>query len=236
MKTKYIFLSHPISKDTPVYGGTPAPSITPHTKISEGHSSNTFIISIHNHTGTHVDAPAHFVEGGRAIYEYSLEELIFLKPLLIDCHAKVSDFIPLKEYVEENENAKDADILLLKTGFGRMRKKRRYLNKNPCLKSKDVLWLRKKYPGIRALGVDTISISSTANRKEGRKAHRAAFKKEKSLGEPLLIIEDMNLSELEQKNLIKKVIVVPWDVEKIDSAPCSVFAEVESRGSSLTWL
>jgi len=227
---KYILLSYFINKNTPVYGSTPAPSITPYTKISKGASSNTFTIRVHNHTGTHVDAPAHFIEGGRMISEYSLEELIFLKPVLINCKSRVSDFVPLKESIERNEKAKNADILLLKTGFGRSRGSEVYRSKNPVIKSRDILWLRKKYRSVRAVGVDMISISSIANRMEGRSAHRAAFKKERSLGEPLLIIEDMNLLELGKSDLIKKIIVVPWNVGNIDSAPCSVLAEIETAG------
>ena len=90
---KYVLLSHTIDEKTPLYGNTPAPCILAHSRISEGDSSNTSILSIHNHTGTHIDAPKHFVDDGKTISEYTLDELVFNNPVVVDCPKDDASFI-----------------------------------------------------------------------------------------------------------------------------------------------
>lgn len=62
--------------------------------------------------------------------------------------------------------------------------------------------------------------------KKGKEAHLNAFKNDDKLGEPLLLIEDMKLSEIRNGDL-KCVIVIPWQIKGIDSAPCTVLAEIK---------
>jgi len=47
------------------------------------------------------------------------------------------------------------------------------------------------------------------------------------LGEPLLLVEDMNFENIENPHSIEKVIVVPWQIKGIDSAPCTVMAKIK---------
>lgn len=223
---KFLLLSYSIDENTPVYGETPKPCILPLSQISRGDASNIAALSIHNHTGTHIDAPKHFVDDGRAISEYSLDELIFKNPVIIDCIKNEESLITPDDLQKALHILPKSDCLLLHTGFGRYRNEEIYRTHNPGIAPETMLWIRKEYPNIRCIGIDSISVSSFQYRSTGREAHKAAFTLKEGLGEPLLLIEDLDLSEVSYSKL-KLIIVLPWQVIGIDSAPCSVLAEVE---------
>jgi arylformamidase len=66
----------PIQRDMPVYEGDPGVKIDAWSAFANGDSSNVSILNFGAHTGTHVDAPAHFIEGARRIDALPLEVLI----------------------------------------------------------------------------------------------------------------------------------------------------------------
>lgn len=66
----------PIRADMPVYDGDPGVKIEPWSAFAKGDSSNVSFLHFGAHTGTHVDAPAHFIEGAAKIDSLSMESLI----------------------------------------------------------------------------------------------------------------------------------------------------------------
>jgi arylformamidase len=60
----------------PVYEGDPGIDIQPWSALAKGDSANVSFLHFGAHTGTHVDAPAHFIEGARKIDALSFEVLI----------------------------------------------------------------------------------------------------------------------------------------------------------------
>lgn len=66
----------PIRPGMPVYEGDPAVDIQSWSALAKGDSANVSFLHFGAHTGTHVDAPAHFIEGARKIDALSLEMLI----------------------------------------------------------------------------------------------------------------------------------------------------------------
>jgi arylformamidase len=66
----------PIRASMPVYEGDPGVKIDAWSAFAKGDSSNVSMLNFGAHTGTHVDAPAHFIEGARKIDAVSLEVLI----------------------------------------------------------------------------------------------------------------------------------------------------------------
>ena len=66
----------PIRAGMPVYEGDPGVKIDPWSAFAKGDSSNVSMLNFGAHTGTHVDAPAHFIEGANTIDKLSLETLI----------------------------------------------------------------------------------------------------------------------------------------------------------------
>jgi arylformamidase len=66
----------PIRSAMAVYQGDPGVKIDAWSAFAKGDSSNVSMLNFGAHTGTHVDAPAHFIEGGRRIDALSLDVLI----------------------------------------------------------------------------------------------------------------------------------------------------------------
>jgi arylformamidase len=66
----------PIRSGMPVYEGDPGIDIQPWSALAKGDSANVSFLHFGAHTGTHVDAPAHFIEGARRIDALSLEALL----------------------------------------------------------------------------------------------------------------------------------------------------------------
>lgn len=59
-----------------VFPGDPAPEKRPFLEISETCPCNVTVLSLGSHNGTHMDAPKHFVQGGRDIASVSLEKCV----------------------------------------------------------------------------------------------------------------------------------------------------------------
>jgi arylformamidase len=66
----------PIRAGMPIYEGDPAVEIQAWSAFAKGNSSNVSFLHMGAHTGTHVDAPAHFIEGAGRIDALSMEILI----------------------------------------------------------------------------------------------------------------------------------------------------------------
>lgn len=68
-------ISIPIRNGMIVYEGDPPVAITRATSISEGAVANVSRIDFGAHTGTHIDAPVHFIEGAGGIETLPLDAL-----------------------------------------------------------------------------------------------------------------------------------------------------------------
>lgn len=73
MKIKIIDLTHVLNENIPVYPGTPAPKFEKMAAIEPDGFRET-VMHISSHVGTHIDAPAHFLERGATMPEYSLAD------------------------------------------------------------------------------------------------------------------------------------------------------------------
>ncbi|HEX5833284.1 MAG TPA: cyclase family protein [Pyrinomonadaceae bacterium] len=69
-------VSVPLSSALPTYPGDPGIQIHDWSKLANGDGANVSALSFGAHTGTHVDAPAHFLEGARKVDALDLEILI----------------------------------------------------------------------------------------------------------------------------------------------------------------
>ena len=78
-----IELTHTIQGDMPVYPGTEQPVLTTACTIREAGYRET-LLHMYSHTGTHMDAPAHMIEGGKTLDTFPAEA--FVGPgLALDC-------------------------------------------------------------------------------------------------------------------------------------------------------
>ena len=69
-------VSVPLRAGMPTYAGEPGPELHYLKQIARGDSANVSALSLGSHTGTHVDAPHHFLDGRSTVEEMPLEALI----------------------------------------------------------------------------------------------------------------------------------------------------------------
>ena len=70
-------ISVPITPgETPTYPGDPGLEVGSWAAISRGDAANVSVLNFGAHTGTHVDAPAHFIEGAPGLTSLPLEALV----------------------------------------------------------------------------------------------------------------------------------------------------------------
>ncbi|MDQ2937660.1 MAG: cyclase family protein [Acidobacteriota bacterium] len=69
-------VSVPLSATTPTYPGDPGIEIKQWLSLADGDAANVSLLHFGLHSGTHVDAPAHFLEGGAKVDSLPLQSLI----------------------------------------------------------------------------------------------------------------------------------------------------------------
>jgi arylformamidase len=74
--TKIYDVTVTINSRTPIYHSDPGVEFSSFKAFAKGDHSNVSQISFGVHTATHVDAPNHFVEGGKRVYELDPGKLI----------------------------------------------------------------------------------------------------------------------------------------------------------------
>lgn len=78
-------VSRTIHSALPVWPGDPTPLVEPQLQANAG-GPRTSVIRIGSHTGTHVDAPAHFFAKGKTVDQLDLRVLIG-PAMVVDCSA-----------------------------------------------------------------------------------------------------------------------------------------------------
>ena len=73
---RIIDVSVPVSQTTPTYPGDPHIEIEQWAALERGDAANVTMLHLGAHTGTHVDAPAHFIEGAPRVDSLPLDALI----------------------------------------------------------------------------------------------------------------------------------------------------------------
>src|SRR5512136_3116534 len=60
----------------PVFPGEPTPLLEPTTQMERGDSYNVSRLTISTHTGTHIDAPRHFLVDGASVERIAVDVLV----------------------------------------------------------------------------------------------------------------------------------------------------------------
>ena len=76
MTVRVIDISVPNGPGQHVYPGDPAPRVERAKQIARGDVCNVSLLTMGSHTGTHVDAPYHFIDGGPRLGEVSLDRMV----------------------------------------------------------------------------------------------------------------------------------------------------------------
>lgn len=208
-----------MDEQTPLYGGATGISIEQKSRIGAESSSNTQVWSFPNHAGTHIDAPRHFIEEGKTLTDYPASFWVFDHPQLLDVTCAPGELIT--EESVQGRLVDGTDLLLLRTGFERHRGEQLYWENNPGLGPGLAAFLREQHPSVRAVGLDAVSVSRWQDRPTGRVAHKAFLGTDQP-NEPVLLIEDMKLSECPAA--LRQVVVAPLLVRDADGGPVTVLA------------
>ncbi len=213
----FIRLSYILDSNIPVYGDFSHPSFPRINDMNQGATANKTAISMDSHMGTHIDFPLHFFADGKAGENYLPEELVFNEVIIAEVR-KEGGLISNNDLKKINPDV-SVEMLIVKTGFCSKRNEVNYWQGNPGFAAETASFLKQKLPSLRAIGFDSISLSSFQHREEGRKAHR------EFLSRDILIIEDMDLNTVNEEAKFSKVIVAPMLFKSCDGAPCYILAE-----------
>lgn len=217
---KKMFLSYVIKENTPTYGNRNKFVIEKKSSIKKGDIANNSYIKTTVHIGTHLDMPYHFYENGQTIEDFDINFFESNKVLYIKL--KPNELIIKDELISllEKERKRDYEFLIVNTSIWRKRDSKEFWEENFGFAPDIADYLRKEFPKIRIIGIDSISISSFQDRILGREAHKKFLNPKK----PILIVEDMKLKDSFSK--IHRLQIIPLRIEKCDGLPCTVIGEV----------
>jgi arylformamidase len=220
---RYIRVSYDLEPLMPVFAGNSPNRIEKQDSFAEGASWNSSVLTLFNHNGSHIDAPNHFDPQGKMICDYTVDDFIYTCPCLVDVSKGAGDRITAGDLAAAGD--RNCDILLIRTGFCRMRNDNAYVDDNPWLEPRAADFIRKNFSKLRAVGIDTVSIASCRHSAEGGDAHRILLRQGDYAGMPPVIVEDLNLGSLPLK--IKRFYAIPLFACDVDSMPCTAFAEID---------
>jgi arylformamidase len=144
----------------PIYAGMPRIHVLPEVdfqpvrRIDQGHPLNISELRIATHAGTHVDAPWHFVPGGRTIDQVPLEQLCG-SAVVVPIRRAAGEPIPVADLEASPEPIRPGDIVLLATGWGAKFESAEY-DLHPYVSEEVAHWLVQRR--VKMLGLDLITV------------------------------------------------------------------------------
>ena len=214
---KVIDLTLTISDKIPIFPGSPQPNFIPWENIKED-GYNLELLFLSSHTGTHMDAPHHFLEKGAKIHEISLEKLVseaaLIKSKKSGCESITKTDI--QNFEKKHGKIERSSSVIFSTGWQRNLQKKYYFTKNPGLSVSAAKYLASKK--ISLVGIESPSIDLGTDSKFS--VHQIFAKK------GILIVE--NLANLEKIKSSKfHLVVLPLKLKNATGSPVRAIAFVE---------
>lgn len=201
----------PLSDELPTYPGDPPVSIEPVTRISRGDTANVSGIVMTTHSGTHLDAPRHFSDGGATVDHIPLTLLVGM--------ARVVEIRGVRE-IGRKELARlpvrGVERILLRTDGGKLWNRPGFNEDFPFLTEDGARYLLEA--GVKLVGIDYLSIERFDS---GGEVHRLL------LGNGVLILEGLNLEGVEPGKY--ELICLPLKVKGGDGAPVRALLRSRER-------
>jgi arylformamidase len=218
--SRVVLLSYPYDPSDPLPPAIPPGSVAPFMTL-EHDGARTFHVKLVNHSGTHADAPAHVIDTGCRIAEFDAADFIYRNPVVIDVPAGDGEGVGPDALSPHADAIRDADLVLLRFGYGAVRagEPKRYATRCPGLTVAGAAYLRATCVNMRALGMDVPSLACIARLEETMPAHHELLR---GTGRRFLVLEDLRLEPADLRGL-HSVLVAPWLIAGVDSAPCSVY-------------
>lgn len=178
-------LSQPVFSNCPQYpDSNPRPAQIKLFYMLAVQGVNKEIVEISTHTGTHVDAPFHFFEGGRTIDEVPLETYVG-PAVVLDLRAKQpGSAIERADLEALARDVAPGDIVLLNTGGGRRRANTKaFLTEYVYLGGSGAQYLIDR--GVKGVGIDAVSMGGYDDPSASGPPHRIL------LGSGAFIVEEL---------------------------------------------
>lgn len=193
-----IDLSQELAPGMPVYPGSPPLQFRQEATLERDGYRET-MVTLCSHHGTHLDAPAHLIAGGRTIDRLAPASCIG-EALLLDCSEAGKTTIEVQELRRYEKVVGNYDFVLLHTGWSRFWGDRRYFSGYPVLSEAAAHWL--VAAGLRGVGVDAVSVDPLVA--PGLPIHRLL------LGGGLVIVENLtNLAALPLRSFLFSCLPLP---------------------------
>ncbi len=213
----YIDLTYDITEDMPMWPGEASPEIR-ETRTVEKNGYSVQSIRFSNHMGTHLDAPSHFIQGGRTLDQIRLETFIGRAVILDFTDKQEGDTITRQDLQSHGDRFGPGSRILLKTGWDRKFRKDHFFEGFPCLDLEAARYLVTTRPAL--LGMDTPSPSPIGDPDE-------------QIHKTLLGADVVHLEALRNLILIKEeecgLIVLPPPFKGFSGSPCRAVAVVDRR-------
>ena len=210
-------LSHLIGEEMPLFPGTEPPSVERIFSVEKDHFAETRL-SFSSHTGTHMDAPAHMIRGGKTLDQYDPGS--FTGPgALIDVSAFGGKEIPHDVVLHNEDKLRTNAYLILYTGWDRLWGRPGYFEKYPVLAPETALWLV-SLP-LKGIGIDAPSFDPVEG---SQRIHHIL------LGKGLLLVENLaGLDALKERDFFFSAF--PLLYKEADGAPVYATASLFSSSS-----
>ena len=209
MTLKFIDLTLPVSEKIPTFPGSPQPIFIQWENIKDD-GYNLELLFLSSHTGTHLDAPYHFLEKGKKIHEISLKRLI-INAILVKIRKRRDQAITktdIQKFEKKYGKIPNESTIVFWTGWQKMIKNDSYFVNNPGLSVTAAKYLISKKTNL--VGIDSPSIDLG---KEKRFLIHHLFAKN-----DVLIVE--NLANLDKiKSWKFQLAVLPMKLENATGAP-----------------
>jgi len=206
---KVIDLTLTISEKIPTFPGSPQPNfINWETVEKDGYNLELLFLS--SHTGTHMDAPYHFLKNGQKIDQIITKRLV-TEAILIKIRRGADQSITktdIEKFEKKHGKIDEGATVIFHTGWQKNLNKQSYFLKNPGLAVSAARYLTSKR--INLVGIDSPSIDLGKDAKFS--VHHILAKS------GILIVE--NLANLEKINSEKfHFIVAPLKLKNATGSP-----------------
>ena len=218
MTLKFIDLTLPVSEKIPTFPGSPQPIFIQWENIKDD-GYNLELLFLSSHTGTHLDAPYHFLEKGKKIHEISLKRLI-INAILIKIRKRRDQAITktdIQKFEKKHGKIPNESTIVFWTGWQKMIKNNSYFVNNPGLSVTAAKYLISKKTNL--VGIDSPSID--LGKEKRFLAHHLFAKND------VLIVENLaNLDKIKSWNF--QLAVLPMKLKNATGAPVRAVGVIAS--------
>lgn len=207
---KYYDLTAKISQKTTVFPGDPEFKIETICSLDKGAMFNLCHMHIGNHTGTHIDFPAHVIEKGKTSSDFPIESLIGSGLIIKVPDSEISI---TKKFVEEQPILRN-DFVFFKTANSNLSKQDKFTRKYVFIEPEAAEELLKK--GVKIVGIDYISVDQYEA--EHLPVHKSLLSKE------VLIVEGLELNNIPLGRC--EIYIMPLNIPEMDGLPARVISKI----------